>query len=132
MEGAGEEDPNEPEKEPAGVGANKYTYWVTSEPCAGWVKLGEVSPAHVIASRQIKRMFTGNLDAKVVSHPHFPGDEKALLRAQIARITADTVLCINGFLAPSEEDPEQIGENPDFFSRPRRRWRRRTAGRTAW
>lgn len=117
MDGAaadGGEDPNDPDKEPQGVGANKYTYWVTSEPCGAWVKLGEVSPAHVIASRQIKRMFSGNLDARVVSHPHFPGDEKALLRAQIARITADTVLCINGFLATSEEDENLIEENPEF------------------
>merc|ERR1719456_643556 len=59
-------------------------------------------------------MLTGNLNAKVVSHPWFPGDEKELLRAQIARITADTVLCIKGYLQASEEDENLIEENPEF------------------
>jgi len=114
MEGGGEGG-EDPEIEPNGSGANTYTYWVTSDPCEGWAKLGDVRPDHVRQARLIKRCFTGNLDAKVVSHPSFPGDEKALLRAQIARITADTVLCVSGFLAPPEEDPEgPIEENPNF------------------
>merc|ERR1712039_64263 len=53
---------------------------------------------------------------KVITHPHFDGSEDVLLRAQIARITADTVLCIKGYLK-REEDAEPTDpptENPEF------------------
>ncbi len=30
-----------------------------------WVKLPHVTPAHIVAARQIKKFFTGKLDAQV-------------------------------------------------------------------
>lgn len=118
---AGEADENDPAFEPQGTGANKYTYWVTNTPTSEWSQLDDVKPAWIIAARQIRRIFTGDLSAKVISHPPFPGDEKALLRAQIARISADTVLCVNGYLFNKSEDEgaePEIEEDPAFIYPP--------------
>jgi len=52
--------------------------------------LPPVTPAQLVASRKIKKFFTGKLDASVVSYPPFPGNESNYLRAQIARISAGT------------------------------------------
>ena len=43
-------------------------------------------------SRQIKHIFTGDLNAPVISNPFFKGKEENLLRAQIARISHATTL----------------------------------------
>jgi len=112
LEAAGEPDENDPDFEPQGTGANAYTYWVTTSLTGTWVKLPHTSPKLIVASRMIKKMLTGDLDAKVITHPHFPGSEKELLRAQIARITADTVLCIKDFVMANEDG--DIAENAEF------------------
>jgi radial spoke head protein 4/6 len=49
-------------------------------------------------------MFTGNLEKKVVSNPHFNGLEKNLLRAQIARISQSTQLVTTGIYKVNEDD----------------------------
>eukprot|EP00746_Dinoflagellata_sp_MGD_P161131 gnl/MRDRNA2_/MRDRNA2_88174_c0_seq1.p1 gnl/MRDRNA2_/MRDRNA2_88174_c0~~gnl/MRDRNA2_/MRDRNA2_88174_c0_seq1.p1 ORF type:complete len:442 (-),score=136.45 gnl/MRDRNA2_/MRDRNA2_88174_c0_seq1:247-1572(-) len=112
MEAAGEPDENDPDFEPQGTGANAFTFWVTTSLTGTWEKLPHAAPKHIIAARKIKKILTGDLNAKVITHPHFPGTEKELLRAQIARITADTVLCINGFVVANEDG--EIAENPEF------------------
>lgn len=113
MDAAGEADENDPDFEPAGTGANMFTYWVTTDLTAPtWTKLPNIYPKHIIAARNIKKMLTGDLKAKVITHPHFPGDEMVLLRAQIARITADTVLCIGGFIKANEDG--EVEEDPEF------------------
>jgi len=112
LEAAGEPDENDPDFEPQGTGANAFVFWVTNSLTGTWVKLPHTTPKHIVASRKIKKILTGNLDAKVITHPHFPGSEKDLLRAQIARITADTVLCIAGFVVANEDG--EITENPEF------------------
>jgi hypothetical protein len=43
--------------------------------------LPEAQPQHIIASRMIKKMLTGNLNAEIDSCPPFPGKEKHLLRS---------------------------------------------------
>jgi len=111
----GEEDPDAPEA-PGGPGANAMTFWVTTSLTGTWEKLPNVRPSQIKAARQIKKMMTGDLNAKVITHPHFPGTEKELLRAQIARITADTVLCIGGFVIENEEG--EIAENDAFVTPP--------------
>lgn len=63
----------------------------------------QVTPATLIASRAIKKYFTGVLDASVTCFPPFPGVERELLRAQIARIVAATVLVPSGKLVIDEE-----------------------------
>jgi hypothetical protein len=60
---------------------------------------------------------TGRLQEKVIVHPFFPGKtEQVLLRAQIQRISADTVLCPKGFMVL--EDPEAEQEEPILAPRP--------------
>jgi radial spoke head protein 4/6 len=51
-----------------------------------WIQLPDAEPHHIVAARMIKKMLTGNLNASVDSCPPFPGKERNLLRAQIARI----------------------------------------------
>ena len=53
-------------------------------------------------------MFTGNLENKVVTNPHFSGKEKHLLRAQIARISFSCNLVPSGIYKVNEEDPKEI------------------------
>ena len=56
----------------------------------------------------MKYLFTGNLEKLVVTNPHFPGKEKNLLRAQIARISFSTQLVTTGVFKVNEEDPKVI------------------------
>lgn len=104
--------------EAPGQGANTCKYFVTSDLCEEWVELPDVKAGDIVQARMIKKIFTGRLDAKVITHPYFPGTEARLLRAQIARITADTTLSIAGFLKPDEEGEGAIQENPEFQAPP--------------
>lgn len=115
--------------EPAGdTGVNFYTYWVTTNLHAlepDWVKLPLATPAHIAACRKAKKILTGNLEAPVITHPHFPGVEKHLLRAQIADISASTILAPKGYYRRPEgsEDPRAIeevehGAEPGMFVMP--------------
>mmetsp|Transcript_28651 Transcript_28651/g.50966 ORF Transcript_28651/g.50966 Transcript_28651/m.50966 type:complete len:233 (+) Transcript_28651:473-1171(+) len=53
-------------------------------------------------------MFTGHLDAPVVTNPYFPGKERELLRCQITRITYSTTIIPRGLLKTNEEDPQAV------------------------
>lgn len=117
-EGGGEEgDDADPDAEPAGTGANQYAYYVTNDLAGDWRKLPDIKPKQIIAARSIKRLLTGNAGGKVVTHPYFEGKEEVLLRATIARITADTVICMKGYLV-KEEDGEAIQQNEEFVCPP--------------
>jgi radial spoke head protein 4/6 len=96
-EGAGEE-AGEPEAgmEAPGTGVNKFTYWVAPSSLSDWTKLPELSPADIAASRQVKVAFTGELNRAIYTNPHFFGQEKHYLRAQIARIMHSTTLVPKG------------------------------------
>jgi len=104
LEGGGDVPEDEPDMEAPGSGVNSYAYYVTNDLSEDWTKLPDLKPREIVAVRQIKKLVTGNLNAKVTTVPYFPGGEAVLLRAQIARISADTTLCLNGFLV--QEDPE--------------------------
>ena len=56
----------------------------------------------------IKKILTGNLNAEIDSQPPFPGKEKHLLRAQIARISFSCNLVPSGIYKVNEEDPKEI------------------------
>ncbi|XP_017350687.1 radial spoke head protein 4 homolog A-like [Ictalurus punctatus] len=109
-------------KEPRHSGTNKFTYFVCREPGLPWVRLPDVTPAQIIVARQIRKLFTGRLDAPIVCYPPFPGNEANYLRAQIARISAETQVSPLGFYLLREEEAEDeenaardsIEENPDF------------------
>jgi radial spoke head protein 4A len=51
----------------------------------------------------IKHIFTGNLNAPVNSNPEFMGKERHLLRAQLARINAATLIIPKGIFEMDEE-----------------------------
>ncbi|XP_012428829.5 radial spoke head protein 4 homolog A [Taeniopygia guttata] len=104
-------------KEANGTGTNKYVYFVCNEPGKPWVKLPPVTPAQIVCARQIKKFFTGHLDAPVVSFPPFPGNEANYLRAQIARISAGTHVSPTGFYqfpVDEEEEADTYEENLEF------------------
>ena len=57
----------EPENPPAdfearGSGANKNAYWATNSPLEPWVKLPDLLPSELKASRRNKVQFTGDLE----------------------------------------------------------------------
>jgi radial spoke head protein 4A len=79
-----------------GAGVNTYTYWATSDLLGSWVELPDIRPQHILTARRLKRMFTGDLEAKIWTNPHFVGREKHLLRAQIARISHATTIVPKG------------------------------------
>ena len=54
-------------------------------------------------SKQIKHIFTGDLNASIDSCPPFPGKERHLLRSQLARITHATQICPKGLYELDEE-----------------------------
>jgi len=109
--GDGEAPEGEEEIDPPGSGVNQFTYFVASDLAGDWVKLPHIKPSEIVAARKIKRMFTGNPKAKVITHPYFSGLEEVLLRAQIARISADTVLCPKG-MYEVEDDMTKISPDP--------------------
>jgi len=115
----GEADEENPDAEPSGIGANKYNYLVTNDLASQeWTKLPNIKPKEIVAARRIKKLMSGNTNAKVVTHPPFPGNEQVLLRAQIARISADVTLMFKDFLKREgnfgEEDAGEPAPNEEF------------------
>lgn len=62
-----------PDTEPRGTGVNKLNYWATTCLTGDWTELPLVTPQQIQTSRKIKYLFTGNLEAKILSNPHFDG-----------------------------------------------------------
>lgn len=90
-------------------GTNKYAFWVCSYAGGPWTKLPDVTPEAIVVARQIKRFFTGRLDAPVPSYPPFPGGTEAhLLRAQIAQITAECSVSPEGYYEDDADADEGI------------------------
>mmetsp|Transcript_7086 Transcript_7086/g.12959 ORF Transcript_7086/g.12959 Transcript_7086/m.12959 type:complete len:468 (-) Transcript_7086:31-1434(-) len=100
--------------EPRGTGVNSLTYWVSDSAFQEWTELPDVTPDQLRVSRLIKKILTGRLDAEVKSYPPFPGKERHLLRAQIARITHANVLMPKGLLRTNEEDTNKIEYEEEF------------------
>mmetsp|Transcript_46318 Transcript_46318/g.100610 ORF Transcript_46318/g.100610 Transcript_46318/m.100610 type:complete len:452 (+) Transcript_46318:149-1504(+) len=98
--------------EPPGTGLNTHVYFVANSTSAAFTRLPDVLPQQVVACTTIKKYLTGNLDAPVNCFPPFPGAEASLLRAQIARIAAATVLVPAGKFKPDDEFEGEEGEAP--------------------
>lgn len=92
----------------SGEGSNKNVYFVCNEigGAGEWTKLPNVTPHQIIVARKLRRAFSGKLTAPVAGHPPFPGNESNYLRAQIALISAATVLAPSGAFTEVEDDPE--------------------------
>lgn len=93
--------------EPGFVGANRLSFWVTSSPSAEWVLLPDVTVAQINASRAMKKMFSGDLMADVVSSPPFPWKESVLLRAVLSRLVSGTFISPIGAMEEPEADEEE-------------------------
>ena len=97
-------------------GGNKYAYWVarsTDVAVEEWVKLPNVTMAQVVVSRKIKRLLSGDIDAPVPSFPPFPGTERHLLRAIIARIAGATLISPDGFFDMDDESDPPVAKEAE-------------------
>eukprot|EP01028_Stygiella_incarcerata_P012851 TRINITY_DN80529_c0_g1_i1.p1 TRINITY_DN80529_c0_g1~~TRINITY_DN80529_c0_g1_i1.p1 ORF type:complete len:618 (-),score=237.09 TRINITY_DN80529_c0_g1_i1:303-2156(-) len=95
-------------------GTNRYVYFVCTDLATlNWVLLPDVTPQQITVSRSIRRFLTGKLDASVKCFPPFPGKEKELVRALIARISAGTLVGPSGFAKLSGEEEEENGGNDE-------------------
>lgn len=101
-----EEDPSDPTAEPRGKGVNETVFWVTPNLLGDWIQLPDCRPEHIKQARQIKHVFTGDLNAEVNVNPAFNGKERHLLRATLARIFHATALVPKGLFAMDEETNE--------------------------
>lgn len=106
-EGEGEEE-KPADFEPRGTGVNQFVYWVTHDAFADWTQLPDILPRYLSVSRQIKVVFTGDLERELVTNPFFHGKEKHYLRAQIARIHHGTTLVPKGLYKTTEDDAKEI------------------------
>eukprot|EP00730_Choanoeca_flexa_P018473 TRINITY_DN8984_c0_g1_i2.p1 TRINITY_DN8984_c0_g1~~TRINITY_DN8984_c0_g1_i2.p1 ORF type:complete len:495 (+),score=148.71 TRINITY_DN8984_c0_g1_i2:79-1563(+) len=98
-----------------GSGCNKKVYFVCSEAGQPWTMLPNTTPKIITIARQVRKLFTGRLDAPVTSYPPFPGTEADLLRAQIARITAGTHVSPLGLYTFDEEEDDEDEDARDNF-----------------
>jgi len=99
-----------PRNEDPGKGMNEFVYFVITDLENGeWKQLPNVTPEQIKTSRQVYRLFTGDLSASVGGRVHFEWTEAELLRAQIARISSSTILCPNEYYVKPEEEDE---DNP--------------------
>ena len=87
-----------------GVGTNRFTFWVTNSVLDDWYELPLVTPDQIVSARQIKHLFSGDLNAKILSYPVFPGQEKHYLKAQLVRISHSTILIPAGLRRPAEDE----------------------------
>ena len=99
---ANEEEPD-PLLEARGSGVNELTYYVSKDSLSEWKRLPDLSYKEMQAARQIKVLFTGDLEREIYTNPFFFGKEKHYLRAQLSRIQYSTTLQPKG-VAKLEED----------------------------
>lgn len=99
--------------EPGFVGVNRLSFWVTSHPASTWTLLPDVTPQQICAGRQIKRLFSGDLNAAVISSPPFNWNEAVYLRVQLSRIVSGTYISPLGALEEPEDDAEEEEEEDD-------------------
>lgn len=93
-----------------GTGVNKYVYWVCNGPGEEWRRLPDAKPAHINASKSIRKLLTGQFDHPMNTYPPFNGTEAHYLRALIARIAAATVLSPTGYYKFDDEEEAADGE----------------------
>ncbi len=123
MEGTidpGEAEEGAPEDmETKGTGINQFTYWVSDSVCGTWTQLPDITPTHLKLSRMLKHVFSGNLNDTLITNPFFKGEEKYLLRAQIARITHSTTLIPKGLFKVVEDEDGKKGRELEAEEEPK-------------
>jgi hypothetical protein len=84
-------------------GLNRYLFWVSSSILEDWYELPDVTNEQMVASRNFKYHFTGNLNAKVKAFNPFPGKESHLLKCQILRIMHSSWIVPENYLRSSDK-----------------------------
>lgn len=79
-----------------------------------WKRLPLITSLQMREARQLKYIFTGNLEEPIISSPPFSGQEKHYLKAQIVRIDHANTLIPRGEYKIKKEEDEQI--NPTEFT----------------
>jgi radial spoke head protein 4A len=108
--------PNEAEgdgAESATSHTNRFTYWACNFAGGAWTKLPPVTSAQLLCARQLKKFFKGDLDAPVTGYPPFPGTERHLLRATIARISHATAIAPRGLYEVTDDETKAIGKTEE-------------------
>lgn len=105
--------------EPAGQGVNELCYFVCNTPGGAWTQLPYVSVQMIKKARNMRRLFTGDLQSAVPGYPHFPWTEAHYLRAQIARIVSATTLAPKGLYSlNSDEEVPVVQEDEEYKGSP--------------
>ena len=101
-----EEAPADKSVEVRGSGVNNLVYWVTDNLLNDWIQLPDCRPEWIQQARQIKHIFTGDLNADINSNPVFEGKERHLLRATLARIFSATAIVPTKMFVIDDETQE--------------------------
>ena len=99
--------------EARGKGVNETVFWVTDNLLNDWIQLPDSRPLHINQARQIKHVFTGDLNADIDTNPAFDGKERHLLRATLARIFHATAIVPKGLFAV-DEDTQEVKFSEEF------------------
>lgn len=94
-------------------GINRYTFWVSNSILEAWYELPDITHEQLVASKNFKYFFTGDLNSKVKSFRSFPGKEMHLLKCQIVRILHSSCIVPKEYLKANEKYTE-ILENKVF------------------
>ena len=111
---SGSEEAGKPGNEARGDGVNTQVYWVTDHLLNDWIQLPDCCPEHIVEARKIKHVFTGDLNTEISSNPKFSGKERHFLRAQLARISAATVLCPKGLYEIPDAGEGEEAKKPEM------------------
>jgi len=106
-----------------GNGINRRYFYVCNVIGGKWNLLPPVTPQQINHSRTNRWHLTGNLNARVKTHPKFPGREGHYLRALLSRITAGAQVSPKGYFQLSkgtrqyndeeDDDDEELGEGEE-------------------
>ena len=109
-EAPGDDGELDPKLEGKGTGVNELSYYVACDSLADWKRLPDLSYKDMIAARQVKVLFTGNLERPIFTNPFFHNKEKHYLRAQLSRIIHSTTLEPFGVNKTDEDEVVERGK----------------------
>jgi radial spoke head protein 4A len=111
------DDPN-PEIEPDTEGVNQVSFWVSNNPLSEFKELPPIAPHHIKIAKNIKVLFSGDLDRKISSLPPFQGQERHYLKAQLVRITHGSCIVPAKIYKLKDDDDQKIEFDKDGFEFP--------------
>ena len=104
--------------DPALAAINTHAFFVANSVLGPWSKLPTLSIDVLVKSRAIRRLFSGNLETTLGFYPPLANaaknKEKFLLRAQLARISASTVIAPASFYNIADETVSRVDPSPNI------------------